>query len=401
MTLLFRNGLAVAAVVGVAFLIVWLFLRVFVGFPIRGKDRKWAITAAAAGFFLLVAALSTTFLPLEGGRGRNVLVQSTIYGALEIDIDRLFPDPSDGVPSITNDFFLAPDSSFFVRLPPGPGWLVQVDTTPALDAAIRIQTSANDRSAADIIPLLVGLPRLSDPAFDRFCLAESRAQEVLVRPSSTVGGVRFDFNPSTRREFWRYVVGKLSEVAEFVPSITEGELAEARQTPAWELDRMADAIEEEMRPLSIAPKETVIEFRNSLCIARIDRRDLRPELVRILDLPHQTSTLMSAANRLTFVIPGFSLGALETLEVSRDSRAMLGRSPIILEGVGFAEDAQSRLTIEQLQLIALGPDSVFFVQLQFLVARGEGLLAWREIQDALRSLRFLEIGDSSRSSAGP
>ena len=110
---------------------------------------------------------------------------------------------------------------------------------------------------------------------------------------------------------------------------------------------------------------------------------------------------MSAANRLTFVIPGFSLGALETLEVSRDSRAMLGRSPVLLEGVGFAEDARSRLTVEQLQLVALGPDSVFFVQLQFLVAPGEGLLAWREIQDALRSLRFPEIGDSSPSAAGP
>ncbi len=175
-----------------------------------------------------------------------------------------------------------------------------------------------------------------------------------------------------------------------------------RQTPEWELDLMADEIFEEMRPLwGTASEETVVDFRNSLCIVRIDRRDLRSELISVLDLPDQTSTLMSAASRLMFVIPGFSLAGIETLEVSRDSRAMLGRSPILLEGVGFSEDAQSRLTIEQLQLVALGPDAVFFVQLQFLVAPGEGLLAWREIQDALRSLRFLEIGDSSASSAAP
>ena len=272
MTLFFLNGLAVAAAVVVALVIVWVFLRLFVGIPIPSEDRKWAIPAAATGFFLLVAALSTTFLPLEGGRSRNVLVQNTVYGALEIDIDRLFPEPSAGVPAITSDFYLAPDSSFFVRLPPGPGWLVQVDSTPALDAATRIQTSANDRSAADIFPVLVGLPRLSDPAFNRFCLAENRVQEVLVRPSSTVGGVRVDFNPNTRREFWRYVVGKLPDIAEFVPAITEEELSEVRQTPGWELDRLADAIAEEMRPFSTAPAETVIEFRNSLCIARIDRR---------------------------------------------------------------------------------------------------------------------------------
>ena len=202
-TLLFQNVLAVAAVVVVAFLIAWGFLRVFVGFPIGPEERKWAIPAAAAGFFLLVAALSTTFLPLEGGRDRNILVQNTTYGALEVDIDRLFPDPAAGVPSITSDFYLAPDSSFFVRLPAGPGWLVQVDSTPALEAAIRIQTSANDRNARDIIPVLFGLPRLSDPAFDRFCLAENRVQEVLVKPSSTVGGVPVDFNPNTSRAFWR------------------------------------------------------------------------------------------------------------------------------------------------------------------------------------------------------
>ena len=399
-TLLFLNVLVFAAVVVVAFLIVWAFLRVFVGFPIGSGERKWAIPAAGAGFFLLVAALITTFLPLEGGRDRNILVQNTTYGALEVDIDRLFSDPTAGVPSITSDFFIAPDSSFFLRLPPGPGWLVQVDSTPALETAIRIQTSANDRNARDIIPVLLGLPRLSDSALDRFCLAENRVQEVLVKPSSTVGGVRVDFNPNTQRAFWRYVVGKLQEIAELVPSITEEELAEVRQTPAWELDRMADDIFVEMRSMwSVAPKETAVEFRNSLCIVSIDRRDFRSELISVLDLPDRTATLMSAASRLMFVIPGFSLAGIETLEISRDSRAMLGRSPILLEDVGFLEDAQSRLTIEQLQLVALGPDAVFFVQLQFLVAPGEGLLAWREIQDALRSLRFLENGDASVSAA--
>ena len=287
-----------------------------------------------------------------------------------------------------------------MRLPPGPGWLVQVDSTPALEAAIRIQTSASDLIARNIIPVLLGLPKLSDPAFDRFCLAENRVQEVLVRPSSTVDGVRVDFSPNTQRAFWRHVVGKLQEIAEFVPSITEEELAEVRQMPAWELDRMADDIFEEMRPMwSVVPGETVVEFRNSLCIVRIERRDLRSELINVLDLPDRTSTLMNAASRLMLVIPGFSLAGIETLEVSRDSRAMLGRSPIRLEGVGFLEDAQSRVTIEQLQLVAIGADAVFFAQLQFLVAPGEGLLAWREIQDALRSLRFLEIGDPSAAAA--
>lgn len=40
-TLLFLNVLAVAAVVVVAFLIAWGFLRVFVGFPIGPEERKW------------------------------------------------------------------------------------------------------------------------------------------------------------------------------------------------------------------------------------------------------------------------------------------------------------------------------------------------------------------------
>ncbi len=67
----------------------------------------------------------------------------------------------------------------------------------------------------------------------------------------------------------------------------------------------------------------------------------------------------------------------------------------------LGEQAESRLAVEQLQLVALGEESVFFVQLQFLVAPGEDLLAWREIQDALRSLRFLESGGSSPSSPEP
>ena len=400
-SLLFLNSLAVVVVVVVALLIVWMFFRLSCGFPIRSEDRKWAIPAAAAGFFLLVAALCTIFLPLESGRGRNVLVQNTMYGALEIDIDRLFLNPSDGAPRITSDFFLAPDSSFFLRLPPGPGWLVQMDSTPALDAAVRIQTSENVRSAADILPLLVGLPRLSDPAVDRFCLAENRVQRLLMRPSSTMDGIRVDFNPVAQREFWRYMIGKLPDVAEYLPSISEEEVAELRQTPDWELDNMADAIVEEMRALSTPSAEVEIEFRNSLCIAGIDRRDLRPELLRVLKLPQGSVELMGASQRLTLVIPSFSLGALQTLEVSRDSRAMLGRAPILLDGVGFAEEAESRLAIEQLQLVALGMDAVFFVQLQFLVAPGEDLLAWREIQDALRSLRFVENEDSSLSPAVP
>ena len=401
MTLLLLNGLALVAFAAVAIGLVWAIFRLLGGFPIRSEDRKWAIPAAGGGFVLLFTTLITIFLPIEGGEGRNVLVQNTIYGPLEIDIDRLFLEPDDGVPRITSDFFLAPDSSFFLRLPPGPSWLVQVDSTPALEAAIEIQTPTFVRNVADLIPLIVGLPQLNDPTVDRFCMAENRVQRLLVRPSSTIDGVRVDFNPLARREYWRHIIHRFRDVAELLPLFTEEELAEMRRTPDWELDSFADSMAMAMRQLGTGPPKREIDFRNSLCIASIGRQDLRSALRRVVGLPARSMTLMGAAQTLADIIPSFSVGALETPEVSRDSRALLGRDPILLEGIGVPEHAESRIAIEQLQLVALGEESVFFVQLQFLVAPGEDLLAWREIQDALRSLRFLESADSRPASAEP
>jgi hypothetical protein len=133
-----------------------------------------------------------------------------------------------------------------------------------------------------------------------------------------------------------------------------------------------------------------------LCIAGIRYEDLSGDLAKALDLPARPATLMRVAQRLEDAIPSFRLAALETIDVSGDDRAMLGRAPVVLEGVYVNGIRQDRVVVEQLQMVAAGSDSAYFVQLQFLVSPGDDLTAWRQIQESLRTLRFLE-----RAPTGP
>ena len=89
------------------------------------------------------------------------------------------------------------------------------------------------------------------------------------------------------------------------------------------------------------------------------------------------------------------------LEIGRDSRALLGRAAILREGIGVAEGGDYRPAVEQLQLVALGEESAFLVRRQFLVPPGEDLLTWRENQEMLYSLRFVDVRDASFSPTGP
>jgi hypothetical protein len=68
---------------------------------------------------------------------------------------------------------------------------------------------------------------------------------------------------------------------------------------------------------------------------------------------------------------------------------LLARDPIHLDKVVLDGTTHEQLSVEQLYLLAVSRDRGYFVQVQFMMAPGQDLSTWRQIQSALRSLRFV------------